>query len=159
MPGFAIFIRKEISSFISPFHFMFVCTFIVRVSAVKVGWCVCGERNLNFWIPASWLDQFQARHPHPGICRAFFSLLLPHIRAFAKEVSPGVGHCQKQPGLSDFKSSIWFHSTCANIRTIVSTCERELTKRRKCTVRERVAVFAVRELKAIWAITDPIKIH
>ena len=35
--------------------------------------------------------------------------------------------------------------TCANIGTIVSTCEQETKERRTCTVSERVAVVTVEE--------------
>ena len=40
--------------------------------------------------------------------------------------------------------------TCANICTIVSTCQREMTKRRMCMVCEKVAVLAVKKLFGLW---------
>ena len=46
-------------------------------------------------------------HPPPplpwGICRAFYSFVLPRVEHLPKQVSPGVGHCQKQFYLFDFK--------------------------------------------------------
>ena len=48
---------------------------------------------------------------------------------------------ENQASMAEYGST----PTCANICTIVSTCEREMTKRRTCTVREKVAVLAVKK--------------
>ena len=80
--------------------------------------------------------------PSPCICRAF-SLLLSQGGAFAKEGQPGGG------ALSVFRTlkvQVAYGSapTSTNICAIVSTCQREMTKRRMCMVREKVAVLVVK---------------
>ena len=88
--------------------------------------------------------------------RGIFSLLVPHGGAF--EVSPGMGHCQKQLGLSEFKKSMWFHSNrckylhnCFHLRT-------KITTKGTYTVRDKVAVLAVKKLTPPWGICHNFKI-
>ena len=124
----------------SPLKFSLPPPFILSlVSKPKGGGGRSFPLSLKFrgWL---WLDQFQTCPSRPGICRAFFPFSFPTVGHLIKKVSPGVEHCQKQLGLSDLKIAYGSTRTCANTCSIVSTCQREMTKRRTCTVREKVAV-------------------
>ena len=60
------------------------------------------------------------------------------MRPLPKKVSPGEGHCQKQLSLSDFKSSIWFHSNrCKYLHKCFHLRTRD-DKKRTCTIREKL---------------------
>ena len=86
-----------------------------------------------------------SKRAHPPAFVGHFSLLLPHSGAFAKEVSPGVGHCQKQLVFRNLKVAYGSTPTCTNIYTIVSTCEQEITKRRTYMAHGKVAVLGVKK--------------
>ena len=79
------------------------------------------------------------RSPHLS---GIFSLLPPHSGAFAKE---GGWTIVKKTRSIDLKVTFGSNATCANVFTVVFTCEREMTKRRTCTVRGKVAVLAAKK--------------
>ena len=77
----------------------------------------------------------------PGICRAFFHFSISHGGHLPKKVRPGMGHCQKNSNFRPLEEAYGSSPTCTNICTIVSTCERRMTKRRTCKVRKKKLQF------------------
>ena len=66
--------------------------------------------------------------PPPPASRSFFHFSFPTPRR-----SPGGGHCQKQLALSDFKSSVWFHSNmCKYLHNCFALANERLQKE-ECT--------------------------
>ena len=99
--------------------------------------------TLHFFKPSPYglINSRSAHPPPPGICRGFFSLLLPNGGVFA-EGQPGAGALPKTIRPFGLKTELAYG---ANNCIIVPTCEREMTERRTCTGRERVAVLAVKK--------------
>ena len=87
--------------------------------------------HVSFLYYASPYGSINSKRAHPPQARL---LLLPHRgeggicqRGSARE--PGLGHRQKQLGLSDFKCSIWFHSDlCKYLYNCFHSCEREMAQ-------------------------------
>ena len=86
------------------------------------------------------------RPPRPaGHLSGIFHFTFPTMGHLPKKVSPGVGYCRKQLGISEIKSSIWFHS---NICKYLHNCFHLRTRDdRKKNVHgtEKVAVLTFKE--------------
>ena len=79
----------------------------------------------------------------PGICWAFFTSPSPR-GALPKVGLVGGALSENNSVFRTFKVAYGSTPPCANICTIVSTCEREMTERRTSTVPGKVAVLSVK---------------
>ena len=94
-------------------------------------------------------------HVPPVYLLGIFTLLLPHGGAFPK-VGPGVGHCQKQLSPSDFKSSM---VPLQHVQIFAQLFYLRTWDDRRKNVHGTWKSCSFSCWKAIWAITDPMKIH
>ena len=117
-------------------------------------------RTVDYLVGQTVYDSISSKRAHPlppGICQALFHFSFPTVGHLPKKVRPGVRHCQKQLGLSNFKSRLWFHSNvCKYLHSCFHLRTWDHKKKNKHGTWKRCSFSW---WKAIWAITDPIKIH